>query len=187
MPWVFLNKLEIAMIRLITFLSIHLFLTIPSVLAQDDPFDLSAREEQTEGLGVTTISQVSQLEERARELYGAENCDEAVDVLDELSRRSNVLANFIRRGLEPFYDASRDEREGFGSVRQLIPFETLANSYTRKRNIAMVMRAECFVKIGDDEKAAGLFYQALNLIDIDNSEWWDRARSGLYTLIEVPQ
>ena len=182
-----INKIGTTKMRLSNSLILFVFLfsSFFSVQAQDDPFDLSELTNRTSGLGISTIAQVTELEERGRELYNAGNCSEAVDVLDEFARRSNWLANIIREGLEPFYDAGRDERAEFDNVRSLIPFEELANSYTRKRNIAMVMRAECLANLGDTEQALHLFFRALGLIDIENTEWWGKARSGLYEIVGV--
>ena len=151
---------------------------------QEDPFDLGKTEDQVEELGLPTVSKVDALEAKAASLFSAGNCEEAISALREYARQANSIANFISRGLEPYYDASRDEKKEFGlKVRPLIPFEKRANGYREKRNRAMVMEAECQAKVGNPKEAAVLFYKALDLIDIENEDWWNRARTQLYSLI----
>ena len=87
-------------------------------------------------------------------------------------------------GLQPFYGASFDDRKGF-NTSSLAVFEERANGYKEKRNRAIVMQAECLVKLDQKEEAAAMFSSALGLITIDDREWWTRARLGLYTLIDV--
>ncbi len=57
--------------------------------------------------------------------------------------------------------------------------------YRRKRNIAMVMQADRLVALGEKNKAVSLLVKALDLIDINNEEWWNKARKQLYSLIEM--
>jgi hypothetical protein len=41
------------------------------------------------------------------------------------------------------------------------------------------------VKLGDNQKASVAYFQALGLIDIDDVQWWERARNGLNALLGV--
>ncbi len=158
---------------------------VPQTAAQN-PFDLSAAR-QALGDNLPTVSSVALLEKQAQALVEAGDCKGAVDALDKYARQANALSNLIARSLKPYCDGSFDERKAFVGSRlaALVPIERLGNDYKAKRNRAMVMQAECFVKLGDSQKAAATFYQALGLIDINDSEWWDRARNDLFSLLQV--
>lgn len=171
--------------RMCIALCVLLVASPPVLHAQEtDPFDL-----ENKGINdgaVSTVNALATIEEQARALFGDGACTgEVVAVLDDFARKANAMGNVISAGLEPFYDASLDDRRSFRGTRELIPFETLANQYKRKRNIAMVMRAECIAKSGDRETAISVYYRALQLLSIDNTEWWTRARNGLYALVGV--
>lgn len=151
-----------------------------------NPFDLSAAKEAL-GDKVPTMAGVAQLEQRAQTLIAAGDCKTAVDALDRYAKEANSLSNLLARALKPYYDGSYDEKKRFSGSRlsQFVPIERLANDYKAKRNRAMVMQAECLAKLGDSQKAAAIYYQALGLIDIADTEWWDRAREGLFGLLQV--
>lgn len=159
----------------------------PAAQRPEDPFDLSAASQLIGDLGLPTIQGVGEIEKQAQELFASGDCKSAVDVLDKYARKSNSLANLIASGLEPFYDASYDDRKSFSPSRlqQLVPFENRANLYKSKRNEAMIMQAECFVKLGEQQKAASLYYRVLQLTRLDDWESWERARKGLYALLGV--
>ena len=154
--------------------------------AEADPFDLSEAQRLVEEYGVPKQGRVDVLGTQAEELFSQGNWAEALRALEESARQANWLANLIVAGLEPYYGASYDDKKGFSSskIMELATFETLANKYKEKRNHAMVMQAECHVKLGDTESAVSYYYRALDLIGIDDP-WWDRARTGLYELIGV--
>lgn len=160
-----------------------------SAYSQEDPFDLSAEKKQIAELGVPTISEVKTLEEKAKSLFQSGNYTEAVPALETYARKANWLANLIAAGLKPFYDASYDDRKEFprSKINILANYESLSNSYKAKRNRAMVMQAECLIKQGNREDATALLVRALDLIGIDQEEWWIRARKSLYDIVQVKQ
>ena len=157
---------------------------VPPVSA--NPFDLSAAREAM-GSSLPTVSSVAALEQKALAVFASGDCKAASDALDPYAREANSLSNYIARGLKPYYDGSYDERKAFpaGRLSQLAPIERLSNDYKGKRNRAMVMQAECLAKMGESAKAAALYYQVLGLIDIEDTEWWDRARNSLNALLAV--
>lgn len=177
------------MIR-ISLLALTLLIT-PLVFAQEEeadpsnPFDLSSSEQKIRELGVPKKSDIDALGEKAGKLFNDGNCEAALPLLREFAHKTNWLANLIVNGLEPFYGASYDDRKGYGGVRELVVYETLGNNYKKKRNIAIAMQGECFLKQGKPEDALPLLVRALDLLDIDEKEWWDRTRGNLYSLIEV--
>ena len=149
-----------------------------------DPLDLSSSREKLGKLGIATPSVISGLESKAKTLVAANDCRNAIPALETFARQANTLANLITAGLQPFYGASDDDRRR-ASVGELAKYESLANDYKAKRDHAVVLQAECAAKLGQRDQAATLFINALNLLSVDDTEWWDRARAGLYGLIDV--
>lgn len=163
-----------------------------SAFAQDatkssDPFDLSGQQKQIEEVGIPTKSSVDALEAEARDLFNQGNCEDAIPLLVTYAKRSNYLANLISGGLEPFYSASYDDRKSFriSTIPGLASYERQANNYKRKRNIAFAMQGECLIKMGKYEEAVPVLVKALDLIDIDSTEWWKRSLDNLYSVIEI--
>ena len=176
--------------RILTWLLVGLSLVCMGLLGQgeEDPFDISGILEQIEEYGVPTCSSVAELEAKAMNLFTQGNYVAAMEALEAFAKHANWLANIIVAGLEPFYGASYDDRKSFPYYSRgdaLIEFERRANEYKTKRNHAMVMQAECAVQLGVTTQAVAMFMKALDLIDIEDYEWWDRARDGLYALIEL--
>jgi tetratricopeptide (TPR) repeat protein len=141
-----------------------------------DPFDLSASASKVKELGVFTKPEVDKLEEKAKELFNSGNCKDAIPVLVEYAKKSNWLANMIAATLNPYYGASYDDKKEYpyAKLKPLIPMESLANDYKKKRNIAYAMHGECLVKIGNKESAIPVLLKALDLIDLDNEIWWQK-------------
>lgn len=173
-------------------IALTFFLVSAFAVAEDkkpavDPFDLSASTKNVKELGIITKAQVDKLEIRAQELFKANNCSEAVKVLEEYSKKANWLANMISANLDPYYSASYDDRKNydFEKLRPLIPLETLSNDYKAKRNRAFAMQGECYIKLGNKEAALPLLLKALDLIDLDDTEWWTRTRNNVLSIIEV--
>jgi len=150
-----------------------------------DPFDLSsAREKAGGGRGIPTVALVDELESKAKALVAAGDCKAAVPALELFGRHANTLANLVSAGLQPYYGAGYDERKRV-SVGDLVKYESLANDYKQKRNRAIVLQAECAMKLGQKDQAATLFVHALNLLSVDDKEYWSRARTGLYQFIDL--
>ena len=152
---------------------------------QSDPFDLSSSRDKIGKFGLPTVGRVADLEKKAKVLYSAENWRDASTAMDRFAREANNLANLISAGLEPYYNASYDDKKGIKGISTLAGYEKLANDYKAKRDRAMVMQAECLILIGQKEEAAALLLRVLDKISVDDREWWDRARDKLYTLIDV--
>ena len=153
-------------------------------LQATNPFDLTKAREAV-GDSLPTVKSVAELEKRALDAFVANDCKTAAPLLNSYAKQANHLSNLIRIGLDPFYDASAEEKRNFrAGVSSLIPYEKLVNDYLTKRNRAMVMEAECTAKT-DPKAAASMFFAALDLINIDDLEWWIRARKGLYSILGV--
>ncbi|WP_119395045.1 hypothetical protein [Salinibius halmophilus] len=168
-------------------LSIFALLFLATFSIAEDPFNLSSLQEDADELGIVTQPAVDALEESARQLFANEQCKEAIPVLEDYSKKANYLANIITSTLEPYYGASYDDRKEFplNKLRALIPYESLANDYKRKRNIAFAMRGECLMKLGDNEQAVPVLMKALDLMSIDEEEWWTRTNTNLLSIVDV--
>ena len=168
-----------------------MFLATPCsvVFAQEDPFDLTAAQEQVEQLGIPAVSKVEALGQQATSLFESEDCEEALGKLEAYARQANFLANIISAGIEPYYDASYDDKKLLGgvyaSVLDLAAFEKMSNDYKKKRNQAMVMQGICLKKMGRGKEATSQLMKAIELIDIDSLAVWIQARTALYELVEV--
>jgi hypothetical protein len=138
-------------------------------------------------LGVVTMPEVDALEIKAKELFNAGEYKSAIPILIEYSKKANWLANLISATLDPYYRASYDDRKSYSyaKLKPLIPLESLANDYKKKRNIAIAMQGECLLKIGDEKGAVPVLLKALDLIEIDNDVWWERTRNNLLKIIKV--
>ena len=168
-----------------------LLLLMTVIIAQEskivDPFDLSASTSKVNELGLITQPEVDAMEVKVKELFNAGDYKAALPVLIEYSKKANWLANLISANLDPYYGASYDEKKSFSylKLKPLIPLETLANDYKKKRNIALAMQGECLLKIGDKKGAIPVLLKALDLISIDEDVWWVRTRNNLLEIIEV--
>jgi len=176
-------------LRVIAFLFGAFLLQCGEVSAQENknPFDLNAIRKDSVGDKLPSEKSVLELEAKVRPLIDAGRCEEALPLLVSLSEQANRLSNLIRQGLEPFYDASRDEKKivtrNTTFLNHLVAAESRANFFNKMRNAAWVAEAECSITLGNKEEAATKLYRALNFIDIDNRPLWDRARKSLWSLV----
>lgn len=154
-----------------------------------DPFDISIIKKKIDELGVPTVENVKKLKDNAYSLFNSGQWQKAASALNEYSRNANWIANLITSGLEPYYGASYDDRKNadYDILKPLIPLEKMANDYKRQRNEAMVMEAECYLKIGDNSKAVALLNNALDTINLKNDKLWIRARTNLYNLLGIKE
>lgn len=152
-----------------------------------DPFDLSKSKSQVDELGIVTKTEVDTLEEKIRGLYSKGKCKEVIPLLDEYAKKSNWLANLISYTLEPYYGASYDDRKTYtySKLEPLVPLETLSNNYKKKRNIAIAMHGDCMLRIGDRARAIPLLTKSLDLLSLENEEWWEKTRNNLLSIVEV--
>lgn len=155
------------------------------IFAQDtkNPMDLSELRKKTKEEGISTTNGVVALENEARELFDAGKCKKAVPAIKNYVKAANALANRIALGNKPFYGASYDDRKEFSITSGLVKAERDANNLKRKRNAGFVMVGECLAKLGKTSEAVVYFSKALGLINIENQTLWNRARKGLYKII----
>jgi hypothetical protein len=152
---------------------------------ENDPFDTSTNVENFDKTGLPTVERVEELESIAKTLFQLKKGQEAADALDLFAKQANALANIVVSTLKPYYDASYEARSNFTDISELAKLESRANDYKTKRNRAMVMRAECLLALGREAEAAGLLMNALDLIALDDANWWKRARENLLKVVGV--
>ena len=119
-------------------------------------------------------------------MFDLGDCTSALPLLQSYFKKANWLANVISSGLDPFYNASRDDRDLIEDDERetLIFYESMANNYKKQRNISIAMQGECLMKIGKPNEALPYLTKALDLFDI-REKWWKRTRNNLYRIIQV--
>lgn len=61
--------------------------------------------------------------------------------------------------------------------------ESTANKYKAERNRAMAYEALCYYNLGDYTTAVPLLTKALDLIEIDQVEYWELCTNALYDIV----
>jgi tetratricopeptide (TPR) repeat protein len=155
----------------------------------EDPTDISAYLERFSE-GIPTLEDVEQVNQQATAAFEAGNCEQALPLLEVMATQSNALANLFRQTLEPFYGGGYQEREDFNisSVNELIDNESQSNRFVVARNSAWVMLGECELQAGNNDRALGFFYEALDNINLGVEELdnWKRAAQGMMEIIGTP-
>ena len=151
----------------------------------NDPFDTSSNVEKFDKSGLPTVESVAELESSAKTFFQLKKGQEAADALDIFAKQANTLANIIVATLKPYYDASHEDRSNYAGTSELAKLESMANDYKRKRNRAMVMRAECLLALGCQADAAGLLMNTLTLIELADAKWWKKVLEDLLKLVGI--
>lgn len=154
-----------------------------------DPFDISIIKKKIDELGVPTVENVKKLKDNAYSLFNSGQWQKAASALNEYSRNANWIANLIASGLEPYYGASYDDKKkvDYNILEPLIPLEKMANEFKQQRNEAMVMEAECYLKLGDNPKAVVILNNTLDAINVTDDKLWIRARTDLFNLLGIKE
>jgi hypothetical protein len=161
------------------------FAAASNVKAQEESAtDLSRYELFEEGQAIITLAELQDVEDSYNELLANGNCAEAIPIIVEFYEAANRMANFIRRGNEPYYDASRDDKDAVARNRpllnELIVAENAFNNLLEQRNRAWVEEAKCLLAEGDREAGITRLYRALDYIGTSESELWEEARTLLW-------
>lgn len=156
---------------------------LAQTVPEPDPMDLSRQEERI-GSELPTVEQVKGLKAMAEQSFQEGDCDKALPFIREWTEQSNRLANLVRAGLKPFYDASSDDRRSV-NVDPLLPMERLVGDLLLDRNTGWVMEAECLIKDGEVTAGAARLMHALDYIGATGRErnLWARARENLWQLV----
>ena len=158
-----------------------------SVLAQDESFEFADYEEDLEEYGIPSAQQVEELKDEALSLYEDSNYEEAEEALEYWGDTANHLANIISQGLDPFYSASRSDRDDISAsnIRSLADYEDQANNLKRQRNEAYYKRAESLRQIGYEEEAFALYQEVLGMLSVNEWDLWMDATNSLYEMVGV--
>lgn len=158
-----------------------------------DEFDVSADAAKVSELGIPTVSSVAELKSKADSLWKAGDYQAAAEAYSIYAKNANWLANLIAAGCEPFYGGSKDEQSNFYSYYKKISgggfFSTVSNgesksnSYKSERNRAMAYEALCYYKLGDYVTAVPLLTKALDVIEINQVEYWELCTNALYDIV----
>ena len=160
----------------------------------DSTFDFSKEEKNIKELGVPTVSSVAELKKKADDLWSAKDYAAAADAYAVYAKQANWLANLITAGLEPFYSASSKKRGDFSFSEfkkgenykyDLGTSESRANSYKSERNRAMLYQGLCYYNLQQYELALPLLIKALDLIEIDQTDYWQLGMNALYDIIGI--
>jgi len=161
------------------------FAAASNVMAQEESAtDLSRYELFEEGEAIITLADLQDVEDSYKAILADGNCVEAIPTIVEFYEAANRMASFIKRGNEPYYDASRDDKDAVNGNRsllnELIVAENAFNNLLRQRNRAWVEEAKCLLTEGDREAGITRLYRALDYIGTSESELWEEARTLLW-------
>ncbi len=158
-----------------------------------DEFDVSADAAKVSELGIPTVSSVAELKSKADSLWKAGDYQAAAEAYSIYAKNANWLANLIAAGCEPFYGGSKDEQSNFSSYYKKFSYggffstisngESKSNSYKSERNRAMAYEALCYYKLGDYVTAVPLLTKALDVIEINQVEYWELCTNALYDIV----
>ena len=159
---------------------------VVSVYSQSNEIDISKIQEEIDQYGMPTISSVDLLNTNANMLYEEEKWKEAADAYALFAKNANWLANLISKGLEPYYSASSTDRKNisYSIIGALAKYEKKANYYKNLRNIAILRQGICFYKLNEYKTSLTYILKALDLIDIEELDQWEEARTILYDIVK---
>lgn len=155
-----------------------------------DEFDISEDVAKVNELGIPTVSSVAELKNTADSLWNAGDYQAAAEAYSIYAKNANWLANLISASVEPFYGGSNKEQENFfyknsdAFVDTIVGAESAANSYKAERNRAWSYEALCYYNLGDYATAVPLLTKALDLIEIEQTEYWELCINALYDIVE---
>lgn len=173
---------------LVAAFSMALFCTA-QVSAQEDETDLSRYKIVDEEKSFPTIIEFKRMEDEARALYKKKDCEQFIPLASEAASVGNKLANIVRQGLEPFYDANRDDqkiipRKLGADFDKLAEAETAGNNLVLIRNEFWVMEAVCLIETGQRDQGINKLYRALDYVDpLKQTALWKEAREAIWASI----
>ncbi|HPL94979.1 MAG TPA: hypothetical protein PLK02_07755 [Paludibacteraceae bacterium] len=150
-----------------------------------DALDISMQKEQIEKYGVPTLSAVEEMKKNADLLYYANSWEQAAVAYEDYAQKVNWLANLLSQCGEPYYSASYDDRKStsISTLNKIIPIERKANECKKNRNRAYVRIGLCYKNLGDIKNAVTYLYKGLDLLDVDDHEYWIIAKDAMAELV----
>ena|SRR5690625_4652598 len=160
---------------------------LPVAAQKDDPTSIENYRLIDEGEPLPTTESLSEARTLALKAVNADNCEEALPLLQEWARQANILANITRQTVEPFYRASRDDQRSFVSrnkstFEELHATESRSNGFIRDRHGAWVAEAECLHRLDRPNAALTAAYRALAYISHTESKSWQKMRDLVWEI-----
>ncbi len=150
-----------------------------------DDTALSRYQVFDEGQEILTLKELEVLQDQSKALFGEQKCEEAAEI--GFADAANMSANILKRTLEPFYDANRDDQKiilNRYENKVLVSVERSFNKLLKDRNEAWFLEAKCYYVRGDTNTALTMLLRALNFIDgKDQSSKWVEAREMTWEII----
>lgn len=151
----------------------------------EEEIDLSRYTVVEEGDKPTTLTELDLMQLGYKSLLKSEGCPAALPDIVQFAQEVNKTSNLIQQGVEPFYDASRDDRSQLMSrdrtlFDRLLNAEREANSLRMRRNEAWVDEAKCNLESGRTGLAVSQLFRALDFIDVQQKELWEEALKLLW-------
>ncbi len=135
-----------------------------------------------------TLTELKAMKSEADRELAANGCASATEKFAAAAIQANATANILHAGLNPFYDASRDDREIISrsskALDPLIEKEKKMNEALKLRNSAWVQEGICKLEGGETEQGVAILNKALSLISVRTEvETWRSAREAIWSLV----
>ena len=155
--------------------------------AQEERAEATIFDFLREGDALPTVESVRELEAMAQNELEAENCEGAIPLLRQWARQAEAVSDMLDQGSQPRLAATPETQTSFLSNSEVATYErTRLLTSTRflllDRNRALVQEAQCLHALGRTNEAAVAAYQALEFIEIHQTDEWDSARYLLWDI-----
>jgi len=161
-----------------------------SLFASDeDETSLSRYKVVDEDEKLPTLAAFQKLEDETRLLFSKDSCEELSLQAGKVADTANRLSNIIRQGLEPFYDANRDDQKIIPTrmgtdFQELIDAETTANNLLLIRNEFWIKEAICLIELGQRDQGINKLFRALDFVDpLKQADLWKEARETIWSAV----
>lgn len=168
-----------------------LFLASASLLAQEAPkaadnilLNLDTERAYVEAYGVPTVASVEALSKEADSLFAEGDWEKAIDRYQSLAQQSNWLANLLTQCLNPYYNASYDDkkRTPLNTLNKLSVYEKSSNEYKMLRDRSFLRIALCYKQMNKKEECIMYLYKTLDKMSMKESADWQTA---MQTMCEI--
>lgn len=145
-------------------------------------FDITAHIETH---GIPSLVKVNQLEKNAEMHFKSKRYAQALQSYSEFVLHANALSLVLTKGMQPYYNASPEDRRGYpyARLKNLLPMEMEAAALQRRRGRGYVMMGHCQRELGRASEAATAYMMGLELIPLADEKLWAEAREGLLSIL----
>lgn len=157
-------------------------------LVQSNLNDLSQYDLVEDESNIMSLASIEEMRLGYIAMIEAGNCIEAIDTAAEFAEAANIASNIIRQGLEPYYDARRDDQERVARnaslLNELVAAERRFNGLIEQRNRAWLDEAKCLIEEERTRDARLRLFRLLDLISVDEGQVWAEARQLLWEQVD---